>query len=73
MINLTEYIKICAVKKGSVSMRKLAERIGMTPQGLCNKLKVNRFSSVELEKIAEAFGAYLEIRFIDNATNQPII
>lgn len=72
MINLTEYIKICAVKKGSVSMRKLAERIGMTPQGLCNKLKANRFSSVELEKIAEAFGAYLEIRFIDKQTGEPI-
>ncbi len=72
MINLTEYIKICAVKKGSVSMRKLADRIGMTPQGLCNKLKANRFSSVELEKIAEAFGASLEIRFIDKQTGEPI-
>ena len=53
-------------------MRKLAERIGMTPQGLCNKLKANRFSSVELEKIAEAFGASLEIRFIDKQTGEPI-
>ena len=72
MINLTEYIKICAVKKGCVSMRKLAERIGVTPQGLCNKLKADRFSSVEPEKIAEAFGASLEIRFIDKQSGEPI-
>lgn len=54
-------------------MKELAEKTGQTQQNLTNKLRNNNFKVAELEKIAAALGAHLEIKFIDNATKQPII
>lgn len=38
-----------------------------------NKYKRNTFKISELEKVAAALGAELEIKFIDKKTGEPII
>ena len=72
-MDIREYINLCRVKKGSISEAELARRTGQTPQNMNNKYKRNTFKISELEKVAEAFGADLEIRFIDRETGEPII
>lgn len=56
-----------------MSQSTLAEKTGQSQPNLASKLKRNDFKTSELEKIAEALDSHLEIKFIDNATNQPII
>lgn len=50
-----------------VSESELARRIGMTPQALGQRIKTGKFTSAELDKIAEALGAEFacEFRFPD--------
>jgi hypothetical protein len=52
---------------------ELARRTGQTPQNLNNKYKRNTFKISELEKVAEALDARLEIAFVDKETGEPII
>lgn len=56
-----------------MTLKELAERTEQTQQNLNNKLKNNNFKSSELEKIAAALGADLEIKFIDKTTGKPIV
>lgn len=72
MQDIREYIRICCVKRGNISEAELARRTGQTPQNMNNKHKRNTFKVSELEKIAEALGAELSIRFIDKETGEPI-
>ena len=72
-MNIVEYIRLCFVKKGNISASELARRAEITPQNLSNKFSRNKFSNEDLEKIAAALDSHLEIKFIDNATDQPII
>ena len=72
-MDIREYINLCRVKKGNISEAELARRTGQTPQNMNNKYKRNTFKVSELEKIAEAFNADLEIKFIDRETKLPII
>lgn len=51
-------------KKYKVSISELARRIGQSPQNLYKKLKRDTVSYVELQQIAEAFGARYEQSFI---------
>ncbi|MBQ6782309.1 MAG: helix-turn-helix domain-containing protein [Treponema sp.] len=71
-MDLAENIKIICIKR-KISMTELAEKTGQSQPNLANKLKRNDFKNSELEKIAAALDSHLEIKFIDNATNQPII
>jgi len=71
--DVREYINLCRVKKGNISEAELARRTGQTPQNMNNKYKRNTFKTAELEKIAEALDAELQISFIDKNTGQPII
>lgn len=48
-------IKMALVYKG-VSLSNLARTIGCSPQSLSQRLKTGKFSSEELEKIAQALG-----------------
>ncbi len=73
MFDLTKYIKLCCVQKDDISSAELSRRAGLTPQNLNSKYNGNKFSNHDLEKIAAALGAHLEIKFIDNETNEPII
>lgn len=72
-MDVREYINLCRVKKGNMSEAELARRTGQTPQNMNNKYKRNTFKVSELEKIAEAFDAVLNIQFIDKNTGKPII
>ena len=71
--DIREYISLCRVKKGNITESELARRMNQTPQNMHNKFKRNTLKVSELEKIAEALNAELEISFIDKATAEPII
>lgn len=73
MSNIGEYIDLCLVKRNKMSHAELARKTEQLPQVLHRKFKNDSFKISELEKIAGALDAHLEIRFIDNETNQPII
>ena len=72
-MSMAEKIRIMRVKKGNISERDLAVRMGDTPQNLNNKMKRDDFRISELEKIAAALGYKLDIRFIDNETGEEFI
>ena len=44
-----------------------------TPQNFNQKMQRNSFQTSELERIAAALGADLEIKFIDKSTQRPIV
>jgi hypothetical protein len=71
--NIREYINLCRVKRGNMSEAELARRTGQTPQNMNNKYRRDTFKISELEKIAEAMDADLQISFIDKETGKPII
>ena len=72
-MDIREYIRLCCVKRGNITEAELARRTGQTPQNLNNKYKRNTFKISELEKVAEAREARLEISFVDKETGAPII
>ncbi len=71
-MDIIEYLKLCLVKRG-LNLSKLATLTGQSQPNLSNKMKRGNFQLSELEKIAQALDASLEIKFIDNQTSQPII
>ena len=52
------------LEKG-LKKKDVADRCGWTPSNMWNKMKRDNFSEEELQKIADAIGCTLEIRFID--------
>ncbi|MCM1039841.1 MAG: helix-turn-helix transcriptional regulator [Ruminococcus sp.] len=72
-MDVREYIKLCCVKRGNMSEAELARRTGQTPQNMNNKYKRNTFKISELERVADALGADLQISFVDRKTGEPII
>lgn len=71
--DITEYIALCRMKRGQMTNAELARLTGQSPQNLHSKLTGKPMKTSELEKIAEALGADLQIRFIDRETGEPII
>ena len=69
-MSMAEKIRIMRVKRGNLSERDLAARIGDTPQNLNNKMKSDDFRLSELEKIASGLGYKVEIKFIDVETGE---
>ena len=72
MIDINETIRILCIKRGT-TVAALSEKLGNTKQNLFMKLYRNNMKLSDIEKIAEALGARLEIKFIDNETGEPII
>lgn len=72
-MDVREYIRLCCVKRGNITEAELARRTGQTPQNMHNKYKRGTFKVSELEKVAEALGAELQISFVDKETGKPII
>ena len=64
---------MCCIERNNMQMKELSEKTEQTQQNLTNKMRNNNFKTSELEKIAAALDSHLEIKFIDNATGQPII
>lgn len=52
------------LEKG-LKKKDVADRCGWTPSNMWNKMKRDNFSEEELQKIADALGCTLEIKFID--------
>lgn len=67
-MDIAKNIKICLLQK-NIQMKDLAERTNQTQQNLTNKMRSNNFRVSELEEIAAALNAKLEVKFIDNETN----
>jgi len=71
-MSMAEKIRILRVKKGNLSERELAARMGDTPQNLNNKMKRDDFKISELTKIADALGVELVVKFVDKETGEEI-
>jgi len=52
------------LEKG-LKKKDVADRCGWTSSNMWNKMKRDNFSEEELQKIADAIGCTLEIRFIN--------
>ena len=65
-MNISTKIKLAA-KYAGISEAELARRFGVTPQNLNNRFKVDRFTTEDLEKLAELIGGkfYYGISFED--------
>ena len=72
-MDIIEYIKLCCVKKNDVSLRQTAIKAGISPQNLSNKIAKKSFYVRDIERLADALGADLQISFVDRATGKPII
>ena len=72
MIDISQYIDFCLVHKDKMSHSKLAELTEQSPQVIFKKFKNGTFKLSELEKIANALNADLQIKFIDRDTHLPI-
>ncbi|MDE6618518.1 MAG: helix-turn-helix transcriptional regulator [Clostridiales bacterium] len=62
-MDIAEKIRILAVKS-KISVQQIAEKSGQSSANLYNKLGRNDFKLSELERIAHAVGATLEVNFI---------
>ena len=69
-MSMADTIRILRIKKGNLSERELAARMGETPQNLNNKMKRDDFRISELERIADALGVRLVVKFIDPDTGE---
>lgn len=62
-ITVAEKIRIIMSRR-DVSMTKLAQLTGQTRQNLSNKFSRGNFSEEDIEKMANALGCTVDIRFI---------
>lgn len=67
-----EKIRIMRVKRGNMSERDLAAKMGDTPQNINNKMKRDDFKESELQRIADALGYKLIVKFVDPETGDEI-
>lgn len=61
-MNTATKIKMALAFKG-MSEAELARRLGATPSGFNQRMKTDKFSTEELEQIAEVLGAIYEFGF----------
>lgn len=73
IIDVSEYIDLCLVKKGKISHAELARLTNQLPQSIYKKFKNRTFKISELKKIADILDADLDIRFIDRKSGKAII
>ena len=69
MSNIGEYVRICCVKR-NMSLAELARKSKLTAQNLSNKISRNKFTNEDLEAIATALGAKVNLYFTDAETNE---
>lgn len=65
MLKTSEKIRLL-LKRKSMSVTELSEKIGTTRQNLTNKLSRNNFNERDLINISKALEQELVINFIDN-------
>lgn len=64
MITTVSQIIEKALVEARMTKTQLAAALGMSPQNLYKRLKTGKFSYQELQAIAEAMGAKLELSFV---------
>ncbi|MGN0444264.1 MAG: helix-turn-helix domain-containing protein [Acutalibacteraceae bacterium] len=62
-MDIPQKIEIAA-KAAGLNKSKLAERLGTSQSALTQRLKTGKFTTAELEAIAEALGAKFEYKFV---------
>ena len=67
-----EKIRIALIKRGNITEAKLAERLGMSPQNLNQKMKRDNFTQNDLDKIATVLGCSYKSTFVLNDTGEVI-
>lgn len=70
-MDIAKNIRICLLQK-NIQMKDLAERTKQTQQNLTNKMRSNNFRVSELEELASALNARLQINFIDKDTGEAL-
>ena len=68
---MSERIRIVLIKR-KMTVTALAERIGISPQNLTNKLKRDNFTESELREIASAMDCTFEAAFALNDTGEKV-
>lgn len=68
---VSEKIRILLIKR-KMTMSELADKIGITPQNLSNKLKRDNFSENELISISNALNCKIEITFKMEESNERV-
>ena len=68
---MSERIRIVLIKR-KMTVTALAERIGISPQNLTNKLKRDNFTESELREIAAAIDCTFETAFALNDTGEKV-
>lgn len=63
MIDISKKIKM-ACSYADISMSELARRLGTSAQAFNQRLSTGRFSSADLQKIADALGADIEFNIV---------
>ena len=63
MVDISKKIKAAGTYLG-ISQAELARRLGMSPAALNQRLKTGKWSSEDLERIAEALGAEFICEFV---------
>lgn len=71
-MDIKKYIGFCLVE-AEISEAELARRMEQSPQNLHNKLSRDTLKLSELEKIADALGCDIEIKFVSRDTGKPIV
>jgi DNA-binding Xre family transcriptional regulator len=51
-MTIVEKIRVLLVRRGNMSEAELARRLGKTPQNFNRKMKAEKFTNADLEKIA---------------------
>lgn len=62
-MDISTKIKLAA-KYAGISEAELARRFGVTPQNLNNRLKVDRFTTGDIERLARMLGGTFEYKII---------
>ena len=71
-MGMSEKIRILLIKKGNMSLTKLAELLGTTTQNLSGKMKRDNFSEKELQQIAKVLNCEYNATFTLKDTNEII-
>ena len=61
-MDISKKIRIACAARG-ISLAELARRLETTPQNMSGRLKVGTFTGEELERIAQALEATVELSF----------
>lgn len=69
MIDISTKIKLACTYR-HISLAELSRRLGTSAQALNQRMRTGKFTSSELQKIAESIGANIEVNFVFDDGNK---